>query len=170
MPPVVIGLDIGLTGAIAAITEGRGARVFDLPTTPASETHRRLDGRALILMVRELVPADLAAVAYMEDVQPRPMGNGGAHGNTMHSQGSLMRSRGIIEAVFDIARIPLETVRPQAWKRHFALIRAAKDESLHVAKRLYPGSAGDLARKRDHNRAEAILIAHYGARRGEGGF
>lgn len=162
---VVIGLDVGLTGAIAAITEDRGARVYDLPTTPAGGTHRRLDGRALILLLRELVPPDMAAVAYMEDIQPRPMGNGGLHGNTMHSQGSLMRSRGIIEAVFDVARVKLETVRPQAWKRHYALIRSAKDESLHVARRLYPESAGDLARKRDHNRAEAILIAHYGALR-----
>lgn len=166
---IVLGIDVGLTGAIAAISPA-SVRVFDLPVTPDGTDRRRLDGRALILMIRELVPADREAVAYMEDIRPRPMGNGSKHGNTIHSQGSLMRSRGIVEAVFDVARIRLETVRPQAWKHHFALIKAPKDESLAVAKRLYPDAADDLKRKRDHNRAEAILIAHYAARQAEGVF
>jgi hypothetical protein len=163
---IVIGIDLGLTGAACAIDEG-GARVEDLPTRPDG-TGARLDGRALILLLRAFMPADRHAIAVCEDIRPRPMGNGGAHGNTMHSQGSLMRSRGALEAACDIAGIRIVWVQPQAWRRFYGLLGAsaknkgdAKKAALEHARKLYPGTADRLARVKDQNRAESILIGHY---------
>jgi hypothetical protein len=167
---VVLGIDIGLSGAIAAVGKDMPARIEDLPTVADGKKGRRLCGRGLILLLRELVPADGAAVAFIEDVRPRPEGNRGKHGNTMHSQGSMMRSRGTVEAALDIARIRVEVVQPQTWKRYLALLKSQKNASLVMARRLYPGSVDRLARVKDHNRAEAVLIAHYGARVKEGCF
>lgn len=52
--------------------------------------------------------------------------------------------------------------RPQDWKRHFGLLRAEKDASRTVASHRVPSGAADLALKRYHNRADALLIGLYG--------
>lgn len=158
---IVLAIDIGLTGALAAVDRRGSAQVRDLPTTPDGE-RRRLCGRGLLSLVREFIPAGEAGLIVIEDVRPRPMGNAGRHGNTMHSQGSLMRSRGIVEAVVDVSRLQLRAVQPQSWKRHFGLIGKDKGDSQDVARTLYPGLVSQLKLVKHHNRAEALLIAHYG--------
>lgn len=158
---ISLAIDIGLTGAVAAVDHNGRAQVRDLPTVPDGERHR-LDGRGLLDMVRQLVPAGETCIVVIEDVRPRPMVNGNARGNTIHSQGSLMRSRGIVEGVLDVLRLTPRAIQPQTWKRHYALLGKDKDESLLTARALFPLAAGDLSRKKDHNRAEALLIAHYG--------
>jgi hypothetical protein len=161
---IALGIDVGLTGAIAVVEHRGTAHVFDIPTAPDG-SGKRVDGRKLILLLRQILPAVEPCVVMFEDIRPRPMGNAGAHGNTMHSQGSLMRSRGVVEAVLDIARLEWQIVQPQTWKRSFGLLKQGKDEALQVARTLYPALAEDLKRKKDHNRGEALLIAHYALRK-----
>lgn len=158
---VIIGIDVGLTGAIGAVGGPQGPEVYDLPTVPDGNG-RRIDGRELILRIRGLVPADGSAIAVIEDVRPRP---NPARGTSIVTEGSLMRSRGLIEAALDIARIPIKPVQPQAWKRSMSLLKAEKGASLELARRLFPSAADELKRKKDHNRAEALLIARYGQMR-----
>jgi crossover junction endodeoxyribonuclease RuvC len=59
--------------------------------------------------------------------------------------------------------VPTEYVSPQKWKRHFGLT-SDKDESRRAASRLLPKSAHLWARVKDDGRAEAALLAIYGAR------
>lgn len=158
---ITIGIDIGLTGAICAIDAHGQAHIHDLPVIIKGKD-KRIDGRELILLLRHMVAADQAGIAVIEDVRPRPMGNGNSHGNSMHSQGSLMRSRGIVEAVLDIARLGVIVVQPATWKRTYGLIGKGKGEAKDVACRLYPAAAPMLKRVKDHNRADGLLLAHYG--------
>jgi hypothetical protein len=158
---IFLAVDIGLTGAAAALDHTGRASVADLPIVD-SPAGRRLHARGTLDILREWAPASEACVLVVEDVRPRPMGNGGAHGNTIFSQGSLMRGRGAVEALADIGGLPIVWVQPQTWKRHFALIGKDKDEGRQVALRLFPGMAQALARKLDHNRADALLLAHWG--------
>ena len=158
---IVIGIDIGLTGAVAAVDSRGTATVRDIATIPDGKG-RRIDGRALILAIRDIVPIGQSALVLFEDVRARPGGNGNAHGNTMHSQGSMMRSRGIVEAVIDITRLESKVVQPQTWKRHFGLLGKPKAASMDTARGLFPSIGHDLKRVKDHNRAEALLIAQYG--------
>lgn len=159
---IAIGIDIGLTGAIGFVDSKGTCVVEDMPTVPDGEK-RRIDGRGLVEAIRRNCPAGEPVIVVIEDVRPRPQGNGGAHGNSMHSQGSLMRSRGAVEAALDILRLTPRPIQPQAWKRAFGLIGKKKRESLETARRLYP--AAPLTRMKDHNRAEALLIAHHGLSR-----
>lgn len=159
---IILGIDIGLGGAVAALDSRTWtARVVDLATVDTS-IGRRLDGRALILLLRELAPHVESALVVAENVRPRPS----PRGNTMHSEGSLLRSRGIVECATDICRLQVEWVEPQSWKRSMGLIGKEKKDSLRVARELFPDIADqDLGRVKDHNRAEALLIAKYGAGR-----
>lgn len=154
---ITIGIDIGLTGAVAAVDSRGSCSVADIPTVTAGKG-RRIDGRGLLLLLRQFVPAGEAGLVLFEDVRPMP--NKGGRGTSIITEGSLMRSRGIVEAVVDVVRIEHRVVQPQTWKRHYGLIGKDKGESLAVARALYP--LADLRLAKHHNRAEAILIAHFG--------
>lgn len=172
----VIGIDIGLTGCVARVGPGLAPALADLPTVADGEPRpsgrgngvfqpRRIHGRQLLTLLRELVPAGHAALAVFEDVRARPMHNDKVQFNTFHSQNSLVLSRGVIQAVLDIAGIETHAVQPQTWKKLFGLGGADKADSLDMARSLYPGLAGELRLARHHNRAEALLIAHFGQKR-----
>lgn len=57
---------------------------------------------------------------------------------------------------------PVEIVSPLKWKRALGLIGQDKEASRAKALKLYPSLADQLKRKKDHNRAEAVLLAHWG--------
>ena len=157
---VFIGIDIGLEGAMAAVDSRGSCQIADLPVIADGKSNR-LDGRGLILLLRQFVPVGVHCVVAFEDVRARPAGNGGSHGNSMHSQGSLMHSRGIVEAVLDIARVERKVVQPQTWKKHFGLIKKSKDDARLKALELYPLQAHELRLKKHHNRGDACLIATF---------
>jgi crossover junction endodeoxyribonuclease RuvC len=152
---IVLGIDIGITGALSAVDSRGTAAIVDLPVVEDA-AGKRIAGRDLLNAVRNMAPAGEAALAIIEDVRPRP------GPSTAFTMGSLMGSRRAIEAVLDIAGIKVVPVQPQAWKRHFGLLKAEKGASLETARALYPLQAPMLKRQKDHNRAEALLLAHYG--------
>ncbi len=167
---IVLGIDIGLTGAIARIGGGLPAVVTDLPTLPDGEPRpgkgnrafqpKRLDGRRLVELLRELCPPDEKAMVIIEDVRPRP---NPTRGTSIITEGSLMRSRGVVEAAVEIQRLDLHTVHPQTWMRLYG-ISANGVDALEKARVLYPPLHHRLTRKLDHNRADSILLAHWGQR------
>ena len=165
---IVIGIDPGLTGAMSFIDSAAGtASIEDIPTVPLTGkglVQRRIDGRKLAELVRKHCPADRAVIVVCEAVMAM-----GGQNNAMQTQGSLMRSLGAIEAVFDVLRWPALIVAPQTWQRHYGLQgKKAKREpgtlpdAIRIARELYPTAANMLQRVKDHNRAESLLIAAYG--------
>ena len=160
---VFLGIDLGLNGGAAMIDGAtRDMAVTALPTTD-SDAGRRLQGRLLLAILRGWVPAGEPCFVTIEDIRPRP-GDRGGHGNTMHSQGSLMRSRGIVEAVTDIMPARVLWVWPAKWKKQFGLIGQDKNASRATAARMFPALAGAFARVKDDGLAEAMLLAYYGMR------
>lgn len=163
-----LGLDIGLTGGIAIIDANRRVRVAPLPTIDTGN-EKYLDAKKLHQLLLEWVPVGDRAVIVVEDVQARSIGNSGRATNSMHSQGSMMQSKGIVRAVIALAGIQPVWVQPQTWKRQFGLRRlpdekdtAVKDRARLLAIDLFPAMAEALKTKNSHNRAEALLMARYG--------
>lgn len=165
----VIAIDPGMSGAIACLDVARRAHVADLPVIDTG-LDKYLDGRGIYDILLEWVPVGERCIVVVEDVRVRNQGNGGRALNTTHSQTSLIRSRGIIEGACSIARMPIVWCTPQKWKRHFNLKRDTEDEAVNVTKEksrqmaltLFPGMHLALARKMDQNRAESLLMAHWG--------
>lgn len=155
---IVIGIDLGVTGALAAVDSTGSATIEDLPIVEAEDGGKRLDARAAILLLRQLIPAGEAGLLVTEDIRVRQMaGRKMSHA----TETTLVGLRFALQAVADIARLPLRTVQPQTWKRRYAL-KADKGDARTIAAGLYPQQAHQLKRVKDHNRAEALLIAHYG--------
>lgn len=160
---IVIGIDPGLTGAVAVMDHNGVRAVFDLPTMPVpgagpkALVKNKIDGRALCQLLLKHCPASEGKPrVFLEKVSTM----GGAN-NAVQTQGSLMRSLGAIETVVECLKWPLEQVAPQSWKKQFG-IGSDKAKALETARKLHPEAAADLKRVRDHNRAEAILLAHFG--------
>lgn len=163
---IIIGADPGINGAIAAIDhngELRGIR--DLPTIelPGGGTiKRRLNGAGIVTVIRELVPANEAAIAYVEDVQ--------AWGGLAASQlAAMVGSKLVLMSILDLfaSRIEIRAVLPHVWKPYFGL-RRGKDETTAAFKARSRGEALDrypnapIHKAQHDGRAEALLIAVYG--------
>lgn len=164
---IVVGIDPGLSGACAVLDHNGLRAVFDLPTMPIpgvgpkAMVQKKIDGRALVKALRLHCPAGEPVSASIEAVNVM-----GGKNNAVQTQGSLLRTLGAIEAVLECLGWAPAYANPQTWKRGFGLIDSdlsdteRKRKALECARRLYP-QCSDIARAKDHNRAEAILIAHH---------
>lgn len=154
-----IGIDPGVSGAVAAIGPN-SCDVEDIPTIEmggTGRTVRKIDGLALAKLLRRFVPAGEACMVVLEDVHVMPSSKSGSAANT-----SLLHSKGVIEGVLAVLRMQTELVNSRKWKGIYGL-DSDKKASLEKARTLYPVLAKSrLARVADHNRAEGLLLAHYG--------
>lgn len=151
----IVGIDPGISGAIAMYDpEGqRMLRVADMPiTAKSSGKGNQVAAHALAIILRDMAPT--FAVVEQQGAMP---------GQGVTSMLSLGRTLGVIEGVLAALEIPYVLVQPQAWKKRAGLKGADKDKSRTLAMQMFPGHATDLARKLDHGRAEAMLIARFGA-------
>ncbi len=146
---IFLGIDPGKTGAIAAI-DGKG-KLIDLADMPIAGSEINVAG-----LVSLLSQWDEARMATVEKTQAMPA----IPRSTAHSLGL---SEGVAIGVIVGLYIPLRSVRPAIWKRAMN-VSADKDEARSAALRLFPDGADSLARKKDHGRAEAMLLAEYGRR------
>lgn len=151
--PHWVGIDVGVTGAIALL-DPNGALILleDMPTTTGRQGKRLTSAALLAQVVRDFPPGTKVIV---EDQSSRP-------GQGVTSVFSLGRSLGVIEGVLSALGFEYDKVSPSSWKQHHRLYGADKDFSRTRALELDPELAPYLKRKQDHGRAEAYLIARYG--------
>ncbi len=150
---IFIGIDPGITGAIAAIDDQ--ARLVLCADLPVIRDHKLawIDSNRLtdlLIQCRNGRPARIT----VERSQAMP-GQGVA---STFTTGCVL---GSILAACQRVAVPLSLVTAAVWKRSMGL-DSSKSASLDKARLLFPDA--DLARVKDHNRAEALLLAEYGLR------
>lgn len=143
----ILGIDPGASGAISFYfpTHPRLIAVEDMPVAGGE-----VDVATLAQRIRQMSPD----VAVIERVGAMPKQGVSSTFRFGTAYGSV---RGVVAAL----GVPVHLVSPTTWKRHFRL-SADKEESRALALRLWPDS-GHFSRKKDHGRAEAALIARWGA-------
>lgn len=180
MTAIFVGIDPGLTGAVAII-EGEELEFHDTPVL-STGTRNVIDAAKCAALLRDihwdcrmkdglLLPREQhkRLMVTIEKSQPMPpMGkkDGQTVGHGSIASFSLGYSFGIWIGILAALEIPYQTVAPQTWK---ALLMKnepkEKDASRLVARRLWPTQTEEaLSRKKDHNRADALLLAEYGRR------
>ena len=152
----VIGIDPGITGAIAVASKTKAAYVLDMPTRTINKK-TRLDEHELLRLVNRFKTLG-ATHAYLEKAQAAP-------GQSAPSMFSYGQTYGALRMTLVAAEVPFTEVTPLKWKRELSLAggRENKRQSLEKARVLYPEMQDYLKRQKDHGRAEALLIAHWGA-------
>lgn len=155
---LVLGIDPGLTGACSIVrcTPGRTPELIsciDVPT--AGEGAKRRVAAAKLADWLGQYDSEID-VAYIERAQAMP--DQGASSGFIYG-----RCVGALEAIILLHGISLRTAEPSVWKRAMGLLKQGKEASRSNARLLVSGSSEALSRKLDHNRAESMLIAVWGA-------
>lgn len=172
----VIGIDPGLTGALALIHDGKLLATADMPVmmkgTGKALVKNEVNPAALAQLLRTWLSPDAMARArfVVETVNSRPVSgppelcpvckhDRKALGSS--SVFSMGDSIGAIRGTLAALGCRIEWVPAARWKGYFRLPggHAGKEVARAMAIKLFP--AADLARKKDHNRAEALLIAQF---------
>ena len=151
-----IGIDIGITGAVAVLTpKGELCEVFDLPTCEGRGKRTRTIDTVKLFDRLSPFQRDCGLHVAYEDIHAMPNGSIASF--------SLGHSLACVENVLSVLGCnSINCVDPADWKNHFGLLRKGKFSSLELSRRMYPDAP--LSRKKDHNRAEALLLATYGLR------
>ena len=144
----LVGIDPGITGALAWWNYGTVHQIVDMPVFDG-----RVSGRDIKEWLGDCWGPD---VVYLEWTHPMPK-------NGSIASYSLGLNSGIVIGVVQALGIPLERVRPAAWKLAMGLRGKDKSASRGMATELFPEHAAMFRRVKDDGRAEAALIARYGA-------
>ena len=160
MPPSdpvrILGIDPGLNGAAAIYwVQPQLWKVVDLPTVGDS-AQRRINAPALREWIMGNGGASGPHHAFIESVHALPK-------EAASFSFRYGRAIGALEATVACWNIPMTLVVPQQWKRFYNLRGPDKEQSRALAIRRFPTASGWLERKKDHGRAEAMLIAYFGA-------
>jgi crossover junction endodeoxyribonuclease RuvC len=154
---LIVGIDPGITGAIATLDHTGLLAVDDMPTMAcgkgAGKRKRQVNAAGLSALLKERVSGRSDEVlVVLERVASMP-------GQGVAGVFSLGDTFGCIRGVVAAEGYPLELVTPQAWKKRFGL-NSDKEQARAKSIELYPSAP--LSRVKDHGRVEAILIARYG--------
>lgn len=152
-----IGIDPGRSGAIAMMEDEFLISVVDMPVI-AVKVGKTLRNRINPHALASLLAFRKIEHAYLEEVASQP-------GEGAVGAFAFGRGYGQIEGILAALGIPYTLVRPQKWKRALGL-PADKGASRSRASQLWPGASEQFKRVKDDGRAEAALLALYGARVG----
>jgi crossover junction endodeoxyribonuclease RuvC len=153
----IVGFDPGAVSGGAAIIEindGVAPQLVDAIDLPVVGTKAKQ--RIAVLALRDWILRHKPEHAYIERGQAMP--RQGASSGFKYGRGC-----GAIEAVIQLLEIPMTIVEPSMWKKFHRLPGGDKEGARQRALQLFPSAHALLARKKDHGRAEACLLALYGA-------
>lgn len=145
-PPVVIGIDPGIAGAIAALDAATGHLLWveDMPA---------LDKVVNAAALADLLRGEVIRLAAVEAVHAMPR-------QGVSSSFNFGRSLGVVIGVLGTLQAPITHPTPAAWKKA-AGVTADKASSRRRATDLWPSHATAFKRVKDDGRAEAALIARH---------
>jgi crossover junction endodeoxyribonuclease RuvC len=152
----ILGIDPGVHGGLAIVMINDGAApqlvdAIDIPVTGVG-AKERVD----VLAIRTWIAVHQPQHALIERAQAMP--KQGASSGFKYG-----RAVGAIEAAITLCSIPMEIIEPSMWKKLHHLRGGDKEGGRQRALQLFPAAHALLARKKDHGRAEAALIALFGA-------
>ena len=151
---MIVGVDCGLTGAVSFIDEMEGTyfSVVDIPISQSASSSRKVKNEINPSGLREIFSTiPVPSIAVVERTSAMP-------GQGVSSMFSMGDSFGVVRGVLSALCVPIIYVPPMVWKKHFK-IGSDKERARALAISYFP--TAPLARKKDHNRAESLLLARW---------
>ena len=154
---LVIGIDPGISGSICFFQDGKITDVIEMPTmTEGKKNKKQVNGSQIFNEISERIKkTDKRNIkVVIEQVSAMP-------GQGVTSMFNFGQSFGVLKGVCSAMQLPMYFVRPTKWKKYFNLIKSEKDASRTKAIEIFPYISSQLSRKKDGNKADAILIASF---------
>ena len=154
---LVIGIDPGISGSICFFQDGRIIDVVEMPTMiEGKKNKKQVNGSQIFNEIscrtKKFDKKDIKVV--IEQVSAMP-------GQGVTSMFNFGQSFGILKGICSAMQLPMYFVRPAKWKKYFNLINTEKDASRTKAIEIFPYFSVNLSKKKDANKADAMLIASF---------
>ena len=154
---LIIGIDPGISGSICFFQDGKIVDVVEMPTMTEGKKNKKQVNSSQVFneiseKIKNLDKKEIKVV--IEQVSAMP-------GQGVTSMFNFGQSFGILKGICSAMQLPMYFVRPAKWKRYFNLINSEKDASRTRAIEIFPYFSSQLSRKKDSNKADAILIASF---------
>ena len=154
---LIIGIDPGISGSICFLDNGKILDVIEMPVmTDGKKNKKQVNGsqvyNEVIKRIKQFEKNQIRVV--IEHVSAMP-------GQGVTSMFNFGQSFGILKGVCTAMQLPMYFVRPAKWKKYFNLLNSEKDASRTRAIEIFPYFSSQLSRKKDSNKADAILIASF---------
>jgi crossover junction endodeoxyribonuclease RuvC len=154
---LIIGIDPGLSGSICFFEDGKILDVLEMPTMIEGKKNKKQVNGAqtyneIFKRVRNTEKQDIKVI--IEQVSAMP-------GQGVTSMFNFGQSFGILKGICSAMQLPMYFVRPAKWKKYFNLINSEKDAIRTKAIEIFPYFSSQLSKKKDSNKADAILIASF---------
>ena len=153
----IIGIDPGISGAICFLKDGKIIDVIEMPSMAEGKKNKKqVNGNQIFNEIKSRLPEidGEKVCVVVEHVTAMP-------GQGVTSMFNFGQSFGVIKGICSAMQLPIHFVRPTRWKKYFNLIKTSKDASRSRAIEIFPKISDQLKRKKDSNKADAILIASY---------
>ena len=154
---LIIGIDPGISGSICFLEDGIIKDVLEMPTmTEGKKNKKQVNGSQIFneisFRIKTYEKKNIKVV--IEQVSAMP-------GQGVTSMFNFGQSFGILKGICSAMQLPIYFVRPAKWKKYFNLINSEKDASRTRAIEVFPYFSSNLSKKKDSNKADAILLASY---------
>ena len=154
---IIIGIDPGISGSICFFEDGKIIDVIEMPTmTDGKKNKRQVNGSQIYneisKRIHRISKQDIRVI--IEQVSAMP-------GQGVTSMFNFGQSFGVLKGICSAMQLPMYFVRPAKWKKYFGLIKSEKDASRTKAIEMFPYFSSELSKKKDSNKADAILIASF---------
>ena len=154
---LIIGIDPGISGSICFFKDGNIIDVVEMPTMAEGKKNKRQVNGAQIYneICNRMNKIDKQNIrVIIEQVSAMP-------GQGVTSMFNFGQSFGILKGICSAMQLPVYFIRPAKWKKYFGLINSEKDASRTRAIEMFPSFSSQLSKKKDSNKADAILIANF---------
>jgi crossover junction endodeoxyribonuclease RuvC len=154
---LIIGIDPGISGAICFFENGEVKEIIEMPTmADGKKNKKQINGtqiyNEILRRIRNFSKKDIFVV--IEQVSAMP-------GQGVTSMFNFGQSFGVIKGICSAMQLSTYFIRPVKWKKYFGLIKSEKDASRTKAIEIFPYISSNLSKKKDANKADAILIASF---------
>ena len=154
---LIIGIDPGISGSICFFEDGKIIGLVEMPSMAEGKKNKKQVNAAQIYneihsRIKNFEKKNIKVV--IEQVSAMP-------GQGVTSMFNFGQSFGVLKGICSAMQLPMQFVRPIKWKKYFGLIKAEKDASRTKVIEIFPYISSELSRKKDSNKADAILIASF---------
>ena len=154
---LIIGIDPGISGSICFLLDGKILEVLEMPTMAEGKKNKKqINGSQIYNEINRVITKiqNQEVRVVIEQVSAMP-------GQGVTSMFNFGQSFGILKGICSAMKLPMYFVRPAKWKKYFNLINSEKDASRTKAIEIFPYFSQELSKKKDANKADAILIASF---------
>ena len=153
---LIIGIDPGISGSICFFKDGKIIEVIEMPVmTEGKKNKKQVNGAQIYNeFLKRINKKEDEIRVVIEQVSAMP-------GQGVTSMFNFGQSFGILKGICSAMQLPMFFVRPAKWKKYFNLINSQKDASRTRAIEIFPYFSTQLSKKKDSNKADAILIASF---------